>query len=190
MSNGSEIKVWDPLVRLFHWALVAAFTIAYLTEDELKNLHIWAGYTVLGLVSFRVLWGLIGTRHARFGDFVYRPSVVVAYLKDILSAHPRRYLGHNPAGGAMVIVLLLSLLLTTVSGMAVFGVEDQAGPLAGWTSGMGHDAEEAFEEVHEFFANFALFLVVLHIAGVIVGSIQHHENLPRAMITGRKRWEP
>lgn len=186
-----EVKVWDPLVRVFHWTLVAGFFTAYLTEghDETLTLHTWAGYTVLGLVLVRLVWGFIGTRHARFSDFVYRPGVVKDYVRDVVKLHPRRYLGHNPAGGLMIVVLILSLLVTTVSGMSLYAVEEQAGPLAGWLGGAGHFWEEVFEGVHEFFANFTLFLVVVHVAGVIVESLLHGENLVRAMITGRKRAE-
>ena len=184
-----EIKVWDPLVRIFHWSLVLAFVTAYLTGDDLQSLHVWAGYTVLGLVLFRLIWGVIGTRHARFTDFVFRPATVVAYLKDLLALRARRYLGHNPAGGVMVIALLLSLLATTSLGLAAYAVEEGAGPLASQLAGAGHFWKEFFEGAHEFFANFTLVLVLAHVAGVVVSSALHGENLPRAMVTGRKRKE-
>lgn len=184
-----EVKVWDPLVRVFHWTLVIGFFTAYLTEGEGETLavHTWAGYTVLGLILVRLVWGFIGTRHARFSDFVYRPRVVKQYLMDVLRLHPRRYLGHNPAGGLMIVLLIVSLLFTTLSGMALFAAEEQAGPLAGWLGGVGHFWTEAFEGVHEFFANFTLFLVAVHVAGVFVESLLHGENLVRAMWTGRKQ---
>jgi cytochrome b len=199
-----QVKVWDPLVRIFHWSLVVAFTVAYLSGEEADDnldLHVWAGYAVLGLILVRLVWGLIGSRHARFSDFVYRPSAVLGYLRDLIMHRARRYLGHNPLGGAMTIALLLSLLATTVSGLALYAVEENAGPLAGLvtsadqptTQAAGHDngegdkGEELLEEVHEFFSNFTLFLVFLHIGGVVVSSLVHKENLPRAMITGRKR---
>ncbi len=206
-----QVKVWDPLVRIFHWSLVVAFTIAYLSGEEADDnldLHVWAGYAVLGLILVRIIWGVVGTRHARFTDFVYRPSTVLAYLRDLITHRARRYLGHNPLGGAMTIALLLSLLAATVSGLVLYAVEENAGPLAGWVTTTGqpltqatgrhdhateHDngeddeGEELLEEVHEFFSNFTLFLVFLHIGGVVVSSLVHKENLPRAMITGRKR---
>ena len=185
---GREVKVWDPLVRVFHWTLVIGFFTAYLTEgDEARlYLHSWAGYTVLALVLVRLVWGFIGTRHARFKDFVYRPATVKEYLGGVMRLSPRRYLGHNPAGGLMVVLLIISLLATTVLGMGVLAIEEQAGPLVGWLGGLGHAWEEAFEELHEFFANFTLFLVVVHVAGVLVDSFLHGENLVRSMITGRK----
>lgn len=186
-----EVKVWDPLVRVFHWTLVAAFFTAYFTEgeDETLTLHTWAGYIVLGLILVRLLWGFIGTRHARFSDFVYRPAAVKDYVVSLLKLHPRRYLGHNPAGGLMIVALIVSLFMTTFFGMALYAAGEQAGPLAGWLGTLGESWEDVFEEVHEFFANFTLFLVVVHVAGVIVESLMHGENLVRAMFTGRKREE-
>ena len=110
-TAGYEVKVWDPLVRVFHWALVAAFTVAFVTEDDLLAPHVLAGYTVLALALVRVVWGVVGTRYARFADFVYPPVAVKAYLKELLRLRPPpRYLGHNPAGGFMVPALLLVLL--------------------------------------------------------------------------------
>lgn len=184
-----EIKVWDPLVRVFHWLLVLAFFIAYFTEGEDATLvvHTWAGYAVVGLILVRLVWGVIGTRHARFGDFVTRPAAVKDYLLSVLRLHPRRYLGHNPAGGLMVIALLVSLFATVSTGMSLYAIEEQAGPLAAWLGGLGEFWEEVFEGVHEFFANFTLFLVVMHVAGVLVESLLHSENLVRSMITGRKQ---
>lgn len=180
------VKVWDPLVRLFHWSLVSAFFIAYLTEDDLLDVHVYAGYLIGGLLVFRLIWGFIGSRHARFSDFVKGPGEVIAYLKSMFTLHPKRYLGHNPAGGAMVIALLLSLVMVTVSGVALYGIEESAGPLAASLSGAGEFWEDLAEEVHEFFANFTLLLVALHVAGVMLASLQHKENLAKSMIHGRK----
>jgi len=180
------VKVWDPLVRVFHWSLVSAFFIAYFTEDELLDLHVYAGYLVGGLLVFRLIWGFVGGRHARFGDFVKPPREVWAYLKSIIAQHPRRYLGHNPAGGAMVIALLVSLVLTTVSGIAIYGAGESAGPLAASLSGVGDFWADVLEEVHEFFANLTLSLVFFHVLGVLIASLQHRENLVKSMVDGRK----
>ena len=189
MNPATQVKVWDPLVRIFHWSLVAAFFTAYFTEDDLLKLHVLAGYTVLGLVLWRLLWGVVGTRHARFSDFVRAPATVTGYLKDIVAQRAKRYLGHNPAGGAMVIALLVALILTSVTGLAVYGADKSAGPLAGLLAGIGETGVDVFEEVHEFFANFTLVLVFAHVAGVLAASWQHRENLVRAMFTGFKRAE-
>ena len=148
-DNTQEIKVWDPLVRLFHWTLVLAFAIAYVTEEELLDLHVFAGYVILGLIGFRLVWGVIGTRHARFSDFVYSPATIRQFLKDTLALRAKRYIGHNPAGGAMIILMIISLLLTSVTGLATYGTEEQAGPLANWLAGASHFWEEAFEETEE-----------------------------------------
>lgn len=212
MTTETEIKVWDPLVRIFHWTLVIAFFTAYFTEDDLQNVHVLAGYTVAGLVAFRLVWGFIGSKHARFSDFVFSPSTVIAYLKDMIALRAKRYIGHNPAGGAMVIALLISLAGTTLTGMKLYAVEENAGPFANiqienispvsnavaddegdedgeYGEGRGEHEEGIWEEAHEFFANFTLLLVLLHVGGVVISSFAHGENLPRAMVTGRKEKE-
>ena len=189
MNNTNQIKVWDLPVRLFHWTLVASFFIAYITEDDWLDLHVYAGYTVASLLIFRLFWGLVGTRHARFSDFVHTPREVLTYLKDMATFHPKRYLGHNPAGGAMVVALLVSLLITVLSGVLVYGAEEMAGPLRGLFVNAPEFVGDVFEELHEFFANFTLLLVAIHVAGVILAGLQHGENLVRSMFTGKKRAE-
>lgn len=183
-----EIKVWDPAIRIFHWTLAMSFAVAFLTEDDAELLHVYAGYVIGALLLFRVLWGFVGTPHARFTDFVHRPSVVRAYLGDALRLRARRHLGHNPAGGAMIVALLVSLAVTVLSGMALYGATDFAGPLAGLFR--GDEAADVLEEMHEFGANFTLLLVVLHLGGVLFSSLEHRENLVRSMITGRKKENP
>ena len=183
-SETNTIKVWDPLVRIFHWSLVLFFFTAYLTEDDFETIHVWAGYAVASLVAFRIVWGLIGTRHARFTDFVTSPRTLFNYLIAIPAGKARRYIGHNPAGGTMIIALLLALAGTTLFGMATLGADENAGPLAG--SWLASFDEHTLKEIHEFFANLTLTLVVLHVAGVVFSSLHHRENLVRAMVTGRK----
>ncbi|MCB1463916.1 MAG: cytochrome b/b6 domain-containing protein [Nitratireductor sp.] len=172
-GTARTVMVWDPLVRLFHWSLVIAFVTAWVTGEEFKSLHQNAGYAIVGLLVVRVLWGLVGSRHARFADFVYRPAAVAGYLTDTMFLRAKRYIGHNPAGGAMVIALMAMLSATTASGImmttdAWWGVR--------WV-----------EEAHEVAANLTVVLVGLHLAGVFVASVEHRENLVRSMITGRKR---
>ena len=186
MTESTQIRVWDPLVRFFHWALVSAFTVAYITEDDFLTIHSWAGYLILALLFIRFIWGFVGTRYARFSDFFYRPEEIVQFLKDTMQLRARRYLGHNPAGGAMVFLLMFSLLMVTVSGVLLFGAEEQAGPLAHWFTQSESFWARALEEVHEFFANFTLFLVFIHVAGVFVESLIHKENLVSAMVSGFK----
>jgi len=115
-ARRSEVSVWDPLVRIFHWGLVAAFLVAWATGDEIKRAHVMAGYCVIGLVVFRILWGFIGAQHARFVDFVRRPGAVTSYLRDTARLRAKRYLGHNPAGGAMIIALLVMLSIIGATG--------------------------------------------------------------------------
>lgn len=207
----NETRVWDPLVRIFHWSLVIAFAVAWLTGDEESQVHVYSGYAVVSLVLIRSIWGFVGTRYARFTDFVYRPSTIWAYAKDLLVGKSKRYLGHNPLGGMMIIALLVSLLATGVTGLALQGAEQGTGPFASLSTGTtvampsviakavadddeaGENGEENegnkewWKELHELFANLTLLLVVLHIAGVIIGSLVHRENLVRSMFTGRKR---
>jgi len=184
MNSQELIKVWDLPLRLFHWLLVAGFVVAYLTEDELLTVHVWAGYLVFGLLLFRLVWGFIGSDYARFSNFLCSPVKTVIYVKDVVALKAKRYLGHNPAGAAMIMLLLVSLLMTSITGFAVYGADQGAGPLANI---VGSSNEELWEEVHEFFANFTLLLVFVHIAGVVVESLIHRENLAKAMWHGYKK---
>ncbi|MCG6899557.1 MAG: cytochrome b/b6 domain-containing protein [Gammaproteobacteria bacterium] len=214
MMMSNEIRVWDPLVRIFHWGLVASFTVAYLSGEEESNVHIYAGYIVLGLIAFRVLWGFIGSHYARFGSFLTSPATVIEYLKGLLARKPKHYIGHNPAGGYMVIAMLLCLFVVTVSGLKIYAIEEGLGPLAAAPTALtvispaqadddddddrgGHEkhkgeheedeaAEEFWEELHEVSSNLMLLLIFLHIAGVVVASRLHDEHLVKAMITGKK----
>lgn len=182
----NTVRIWDPFVRIFHWVLVGAFVVAYISEDDYLDIHTTAGYTVLTLIVLRLVWGFIGSRHARFSDFVRPPGEALDYVKDSLLGRARRYLGHNPAGGLMIVAMLLSLLVTTCSGVALLGADEHAGPLAGLMAGVSHGFEEGLEEVHEFFANFTVALVLGHLLGVLIESLLHRENLVRAMFTGNK----
>lgn len=201
-----EVKVWDPLVRIFHWSLVLFFVIAYLSGEDESIIHIYSGYAVLGLITFRVFWGIIGTKYARFSNFVHTPKYVIRYFKGLLTGSAKHYLGHNPLGGVMVVALLISLFMVSFSGLKLYAVEEGLGPLAAGNNitlmssayadsdekheDDEHDqAEEFWEEIHEFFANFTLLLVILHIAGVYISGYLHKENLVKAMITGRKKQE-
>ncbi len=184
-----RIKVWDPLLRIFHWSLVSLFLFAFITEDDFLDLHVWAGYVIVGLIIFRLIWGLIGPHHARFSSFVVSPAKVVAYMKDVAQFRAKRYLGHNPAGGAMVVALLVSISMTLLFGLLTYGAMEFSGPLAGLVSGVSDGLADGFEEVHEFFANATLFLVGLHVVGVVVASLQHRENLVQSMVDGYKQVE-
>jgi cytochrome b len=186
-APADRVLVWDPFVRLFHWALGAAVLVAFLTEDELLELHTWAGYTVLALIGARLVWGLIGPRYARWSQFVRGPRVTLGYIWDALHGRAARYLGHNPAGGAMVVALLVGLAATAISGLAVLGAGEFAGPLAPYLEGVSARTAHDLKEVHEFFAYATLILIPLHVLGVLLSSLEHRENLVRGMIDGYKR---
>src|SRR6516164_5766129 len=206
-SRPASALVWDPLVRFGHWALVAAFAVAYLSAEEEAGgpdpLHVWGGYIVGAIVVLRVVWGFVGPRHARFSDFVRSPIVALAYFLDLLYGRARRYVGHSPAGGVMVIALLVYLAATVATGLIAYG-EEGKGPLAvvmvtkananeneagrrALAEKRGEKTESTIGEMHGLMANITVALVVAHIFGVAVASVVHKENLILAMITGRKR---
>lgn len=183
MKDNSHIKVWDPFVRVFHWALVLLFIIAFASEDGPENVHIFAGYGISILVLFRIFWGITGTRHARFSSFAYGKTALKRYLKSLISRHPEQYLGHNPAGGLMVFILLAALLLQCFLGMVMIA-GDGEGPFAGTFLSMF--GTPIMKELHDALGHGLLFLIVIHVGGVIVSSLLHRENLIAAMITGKK----
>lgn len=182
-----QTKIWDIFIRIFHWSLLATFAITYLAEDDFPTLHVYAGYTMGALIVLRLIWGFIGSRHARFSSFVVKPSAVITYMKEVVQFRARRYLGHNPAGGAMVVALLTSLSMTLLFGLLTFGAAEFSGPFAGLASGVSDSSANVFKELHEFFANFTVLLVALHVFGVLITSFQHEENLVRSMLSGYKR---
>ena len=192
-SRPASTHVWDPLVRFGHWALVAAFAVAYLSAEEEAGgpdpLHVWGGYVVGVLVVLRVGWGFVGPRYARFGDFVRSPLVALAYFRDLLYGRARRYIGHSPAGGAMVIALLLGLAATVATGLIAYG-EEGKGPLAAvlvtdanangneaehraLAKTGGEQSESTIGELHGVLAIITVALVVEHIFGVAVASVVH-----------------
>jgi cytochrome b len=184
MESTKLVKVWDLPLRIFHWLLVIGFSVAYLTEEELLTIHVWAGYLVLGLLIFRILWGFIGNDYARFSSFLCSPVKSYAYVKDAIALKSERYLGHNPAGAAMIVLLIASLLMTVISGLVVYAADQNLGPLAGM---IATSNEKLWEEVHEIAANVTLLLVIVHVAGVAFESAIHRENLVRAMWNGFKK---
>jgi cytochrome b len=179
------VPVWDRFVRFAHWTIVFGFFVAYFTEDDLLTLHVWAGYVVGVIATLRIAWGLVGPKHARFTDFLYRPTEVIAYLRDLGRRRGERYLGHSPAGGVMITVLLIGLLVTVGAGLVLYAIDDHSGPLAGLIASTGRGGP--WKEIHELLANLMLVLVGVHVAGVLLASYVHRENLVKAMVTGRKR---
>jgi len=170
-DSAQSVRVWDPLVRILHWTTAIGVLIAFLAED-LRDLHKTAGYVVMGALGIRIIWGFLGTPHARFTDFVPGPRQLWNYGKSVVRFREVRHLGHNPAGGAMVLALMISLALVSVTGWMM-----TLDPFWG---------EDWVEDLHEAGANAMLILIPLHIGGVLWSSFRHRENLIKAMFTGDK----
>lgn len=168
-----SILVWDIPTRLFHWLFALSFAVAFVTAEihGQKALHVFAGLLMFGLLAYRLVWGIVGSRYARFSSFLFSPVQAIRYLQASRNGKAGRHVGHNPLGSWAIYLLLLLGVGISVSGLAMLS------------------AGERFEEVHEALSYGALAIVVAHIAGVIVASRVHRENLPRAMVTGRKRGE-
>lgn len=167
-----RILVWDLPTRVFHWLLAASFLGAFLTaeSERYRDIHVVLGYTVLGLVAFRFLWGVVGTRYARFSSFPIAPRRVLGYIKSLFSRSPQHHVGHNPAGSLAIYAILALALLAGATGYAAYN------EIGG----------EWLAELHEGAANAMLGLVVIHIGAVIVSSLIHRENLVAAMLSGYK----
>ncbi len=173
LTQGTQkIRVWDAPVRVFHWLLVLSFAGAYLTaESEVWRLvHVTLGYTLGGLLAFRLVWGVIGTRYARFSNFVRGPAAVVRYLKSLRTPQPEHHLGHNPAGAVAIVLLMVLGLGITATGYITY---NDLGP--GWVG-----------ELHDLLANAMVLVIIGHLVGVVTASLQHQENLVRSMVTGFK----
>ncbi len=187
-------RVWDLFVRFFHWSLVLSFTAAYLTAAygynetyDMDEVHEWLGYFITTLVVTRILWGFIGSKYARFSNFIFSPSEYIENFKAIMTnKHEKHYMGHNPLGGAMVFALLAGLSLLVFSGLVLLGWSEYTGPV--WA--LGIHVSESFGEnikyIHYHLPEIMLFLIGAHILGVFVAMKQHGENLVRAMFTGYK----
>ena len=171
-----RVLIWDAPVRVFHWLMVLSFAGAYITaeSERWRLLHVSLGYTLAGLVAFRLVWGFVGTRHARFASFVRGPAAVLTYLRGLVRGEPVEGAGHNPAGALAIVGMLVLAAVTTAAGWATYN------EIGG----------EWLEELHEGAANAMLALVFVHVAGVLLASWLHHENLVAAMVTGRKRARP
>jgi cytochrome b len=167
------MRVWDPLIRLLHWALVAAFVVAWFSHGGYLPVHRISGYLIAALVVVRVAWGFAGSAHARFSDFVVGPGKLAAYLRLMVRAREPRYIGHNPAGGAMIVVLLLLLAALCATGLALD------------TPRLRDDGN--LKQIHDLLTDATLLCIALHVVGVAYVSWRHGENLVLSMVSGRKR---
>jgi cytochrome b len=182
-----QVKVWDVPVRVFHWVLVAGFIVAYFSAEMHKMaLHVWVGYALIALLLFRLVWGFTGNQYARFKSFLFSPQETLAYVRSLRSGHAKHYYGHNPAGALMVFALLGLLLAIFISGLVTLAVIDFEGPLLFLANSVSDETAYFFRHAHDWLVNISLLLVPLHLLGVVSGSLQHKENLVRAMVTGMK----
>jgi len=165
-----KILVWDLPTRLFHWLFAGSFVVAYFTaeSDSLFALHVFAGLLMLVLIAYRLVWGLVGSRYARFSSFLFSPAAAVRYAFAALKGQATRHIGHNPLGSWAIYAMILLGAGSAATGLATL--------LTG----------EVFKEVHEVLANGMLAVVVIHLIGVALASLVHKENLPRAMVNGHK----
>ena len=168
-KNENSIPVWDPFIRFFHWSLALTYLVSWASAEEMWLLHEKTGYFILILIGLRSIWGMAGSRHARFSDFIYSPQETLTYLRSMIDRNAKSYAGHNPAGGWMVILIITSLAVTAATGIQIAGTHDSL-----------------WEEAHEIAASLTLLLVMLHIGGVLIASRMHSENLVKSMLTGKK----
>lgn len=181
------VRLWDPPIRVFHWALTAAVVGAWVLGKwgpALMTWHFWLGYAVLGLLGFRLIWGLVGPRPARFASFTYGPGAIVRYVRGMFARRPSFWPGHNPLGGVFVWLILLALLAQ--AGTGLFADADDfinRGPLA---ADVGRATAISAAAWHKWLANVTLGLAVVHVAAIAFYKLWKREDLVRPMITGRK----
>jgi len=187
-TKAVTVKVWDRFIRFFHWSLALGFAAAFISgELHAAAIHVLVGYALCALLMARTYWGFKGSEYARFSSFVFPFSETLVYMRSMLKGHPRHYSGHNPAGALMVFALLGLLALILATGLLTLGTIDYEGPLEFLANRVSDETSYTFHHIHELIPNIGLVAVALHLLGVVVGSIQHNENLVRAMITGRKQ---
>lgn len=186
VSGRSEVKVWDLPTRVFHWTLVALVLAEFfLASDKglVFRIHTYAGYVILLLVLFRLAWGFAGGEHARFSDFVRPWSDVREHMESLLAPSPPRHVGHNPAGGWMIMLMLVCLTLIVITGMMGAVSEGAVIPMF---AGLSRGISRPIKEIHEFLGNAMMGLVGIHVLGVVVAWWLTRDNLVRAMIVGTK----
>ncbi len=171
-DNERTVKVWDAFVRVGHWSLVLSVSAAWLTRHSDSGWHDWLGYLALALVVMRIVWGFVGTPHARFGEFVRGPASTLTYTRAVIAHREQRFIGHNPLGGWMIVALLSVVALLGITGW--LGTTDAYWGIA-WVA-----------DSHEALSDALLILIALHVAGVVFSSWRHRENLVVAMLTGNK----
>ena len=187
-NNAKKIRVWDLPIRLFHWTLVVLLAVSYFTGragGDWMKFHFWSGYAILTLLLFRLAWGCVGSTTARFADFVKGPVACLAYLRDLLLGRRHYHAGHNPAGGAMVMVLLFAVLAQVAAGL--FSADTDMGTVNGPLANLIPDKwVDRLTHFHFFWVNVILILAGLHVFAVVVYLVWKRQNLTGAMLTGHK----
>lgn len=183
-----KVRIWDLPVRLFHWSLVILLVTSYLSGqagDDWMKLHFWSGYAILTLLIFRIVWGFIGSATARFSDFVRGPAAAISYLQAMARGDRTYDIGHNPAGGLMVVVMIVAVLMQVVAGL--FAADTDTGMVNGPLANLIADKwVDRLTEFHEFWVNILLLLIAVHVLAAVVYLVWKRHNLIRAMITGAK----
>ncbi len=183
----TPVKVWDLPIRLFHWSLVSLIVLQWATaeDDVAYNMtwHMYGGYAILCLIAFRLLWGIVGSHHARFHTFIYSPKTTVSYFKTLFKREEGHYLGHNPLGAYSVFALLLLVFIQAVTGLFADDEIFTTGPFASWVSG---DTSELMTKLHHLNFDILMIFVGLHLAAIAFYAVFKRDNLARAMVTGKK----
>ncbi len=188
LGENKAVPVWDIPVRLFHWTLVLLIAFSWLSSEmDWMTWHMYSGYTVLALILFRILWGFVGSTHARFIDFIYGPRALIGYIKTLPSRTAAKFAGHNPLGGISVVLILLCVLAQTGTGL--FANDDiiNEGPLFKHVS---KELSDLLTTIHKYNFNVLLTLIGVHVAAVLYYLLWKSENLIKPMFTGRKHLLP
>lgn len=182
--NRRQVRVWDIPTRAFHWTLASSFIFLIISGDQgWMEWHFKAGYLLSALVIFRLFWGVLGSRYARFKSFAFSPSTTFSYIKGLLTGQHQNHYGHNPAGALMVFALLVLLLVQAFSGMVISDEIMWEGP---FYNSVPESINELGGMIHEPLQGFLQFMIVAHILAIAFHRFKFGEHLVRAMIHGRK----
>lgn len=185
-GKNTHIMVWDPLLRSFHWLLVAAFAAAWWSEGQDIRIHLLAGSIIPGLLVFRFIWGIAGEQHALFSSFRPTFAAIQQHASELLRLRSGSYAGHTPIGSLMIYILLFVLLALSLSGMLLMALQMGLGPFAGWAAHADTQTEWLVQQVHGLCFDSLQILLAIHLAGVAAESVLQRCNLTLAMLTGRK----
>jgi len=186
LKNHTQIEVWDPLLRWFHWLLLLCFAVSWWSEGRDIRVHIMSGSLMAGLLLFRLIWGVAGERHARFASFFPSITGIRQHIGELLAMKAGDYLAHTPVGSVMIFMLLTGLIVLTGTGMALMGLQTGVGLFAAWSATAAFASELLIQNIHNWCFNMLLCLIAIHLAGVLVESLLQRRNLVMAMITGKK----